>query len=361
MTREELFGTRIEKPDKMFYDRAKEGFDRLAKPIDGLGTFEDMICRIAAVQGTLMPDIERKALIIMCADNGVVAEGVSQTGSEVTAKVAELMGQRKSNVGVMAGSMMVDIIPVDIGINCKDMIGGIENRKIARGTKDMAREKAMTEDETLRAIQCGMDLVKDCHDKGIRMIATGEMGIGNTTTATALLCALTGAKVEDLTGRGAGLTDEGLARKTDVIKRSLKLHKLNNTHKITPSQLYTMNALQAVGGLDIAGIIGVYIGCALYGITGVIDGMISATAALTADYICRGCRDYMLASHRGREKGCQYALSLLGLKSVIDADMALGEGTGAIMVFPLLDMVMNLYREGVRFADTAIMQYERYI
>lgn len=365
MTEEELFKICVRKPDRAVHDMAKERFDSLAKPLDGLGIFEDMICRIAAVQQKAVPDISKKALVIMCADNGVVSEGVTQTGKEVTAEVAALMANDMSSAGVMARylasrSVPVDIIPVDIGIDKEGSIPGLVYKRVARGTGNIAVETAMGRSECLAAISCGIDLAKDCHDKGIKMIATGEMGIGNTTIGTALLCALTGSRVDDIVGRGAGLSDEGLNNKTDVIKRTLELHELNNTHKITPTNEYALHALETVGGLDIAGLAGVYIGSAMYNIVTVIDGMISAVAALTAEYICPGVRQYMLASHRGRERGCECALATLGLKSVIDADMALGEGTGAIMLFPLLDMVMSLYRDGTAFSDTDITKYERF-
>ncbi len=361
MTKEELFTLVIPEPDKEAQKAAKERFDSLAKPLDGLGTFEDMICRIAAVQGKVMPDISKRALVIMCADNGVVAEGVSQTGPEVTAKVAALMAENASSAGIMAQHMSVDIIPVDVGIDSDEVIPGLINRKIRKGTGNIAHARAMSEDECLSAIGVGIDIAADCRKKGIKLIATGEMGIGNTTTATALLCALTGSAVSEVVGRGAGLCDEGLERKTCVIERALKTHdKINNTCKITPSKQCVLDAVGSLGGLDIAAIAGVYIGSAMHGITTVVDGLISAVSALSAEYICPGVKRYMLASHRGREKGCELALKPLGLKSVLDADMALGEGTGAIMLFPLLDMVMSLYREGTSFADTDIQKYERF-
>ena len=361
MTKEELFDLVIQEPDKEAKEAAKERFDSLAKPLDGLGVFEDMICRIASVQRTSMPDISKRALVIMCADNGVVAEGVSQTGPEVTAKVAALMAENSSSAGVMARNISVDIIPVDIGIDSDEIIPGLINKKIRKGTGNIAITRAMNEDECLSAISAGIDIVADCHDKGIKLIATGEMGIGNTTTATTLLCALTGSDVAEVVGRGAGLGDEGLERKTHVIKRALKTYeKLNNTCKITPTKQYSLDVLGALGGLDIAALSGVYIGGAMYGITTVVDGLISACAALAAEYICPGVKQYMLASHRGREKGCECVLTHLGLKSVLDADMALGEGTGAIMLFPLLDMVMSLYRDGTSFKDTSIQKYERF-
>lgn len=362
MTRKELFEINIERPDELRRIKAKERFDAIAKPIDGLGTLEEMICRIAAVQKADMPDISKKALIIMIADNGVVAEGVSQTGSDVTAKVAALMAEGRSSAGIMAGAAgsSVEVIPVDVGIDLDESIPGLVYKRVARGTGDIVKEKAMSEEECLAAVSAGIEAAGSCERRGIKIVATGEMGIGNTTTATAVLCAITGRRVEDTVGAGAGLSEAGLNRKTYVIKRALELHKLNNTDKITPSREAALDILRSVGGLDIAALAGVYIGCGMYHMTAVVDGLISAAAALAAECLVPGVRYHMLASHCGRERGCAEALSLLGLKSVIDANMALGEGTGALMLFPLLDMVMALYREGTAFSETSIGRYERF-
>ncbi len=360
MGKEELFGLRIDEPSADVYKKAKQHFDELAKPIDGFGMFEDMICRIAAIQGSDRPCIDKKALIIMIADTKVVNEGISQTDPSVTLQVARLMGKNESTVGAMTRGYDVDVIPVDVGIDSDIKISGIIDKKIAKGAGNIATEPAMTAEQCLEAIEAGIDMVRYCRERGYDIISTGEMGIGNTTTATTLLCALTGAEPAEVTGRGAGLSAEGLRRKTDVIKRTLNLHKLNNTHKITPTKHYVYNAVTKVGGLDIAALSGVYIGAALYHIPVVIDGMISAVAALAAECMVGGSRAYMIASHTGREKGCRIALERLGLKAVLSADMALGEGTGAVMIFPILDMVMSVYDDGTRFDDTPIDRYERF-
>ncbi|MBO4266335.1 MAG: nicotinate-nucleotide--dimethylbenzimidazole phosphoribosyltransferase [Lachnospiraceae bacterium] len=358
MTKKELFNISIEEPSAQVYDRAKSRFDHLAKPIDGFGRFEDLICRIAAIQGKDIPDISNKCLIIMCSDNGVVLEGVSQSDSRVTASVAGLMGKNMSTVGKMTESYPVRIIPVDIGIDSDNRIEGVLDRKIARGTGNIAKEPAMTLQMCLDAIQTGIDMVESCISEGTEIIATGEMGIGNTTCATALFCALTGRKASEITGRGAGLSNEGLARKISVITDTVLHHGLANCPD-TPGREYAVDALTKVGGLDIAGLIGVFIGGALYHIPVVIDGAISAVAAFTAHYIVPGCEGYMIASHKGRE-ACTVALGMMGLTPVIDADMALGEGTGAVMLFPMLDMIMSYFTGGTSFEETDIAGYERF-
>ena len=356
MTRDELLAIKPNEPDRDMYRSAKAEFDALAKPIDGFGHMEDIVCRIVSIMGRDC-DISKKALIVMCADNGVVEEGVSQTDRSVTASVTSLLGRGKSTVGVMTDGYPVRIIPVDIGVDSDEDFPGVENERISRGTKNITKAPAMTEDECLRAISTGIKTVEKCAADGIGIIATGEMGIGNTTTSTALFCALTGAVAGEVTGKGAGLSDEGLINKINVIEDALIFHGLG---VMKPNPPETFNALTKVGGLDIAALCGVFIGASIYDIPVVIDGAISAVAALTASFISPGCEEFMIASHKGREKLAGDVLELLGLHAVIDADMALGEGTGAVMLFPMLDMVMNVFRNGTRFSDTDIMQYERF-
>ena len=359
MNIEVLYDLKPDKPDESIYAQAKDRWDSIAKPIDGLGDFEDIICRIASIEGKLIPEASKKALVIMCADNGVVCEGVTQTDQSVTAKVASLMTMNKSSVGVMTKKFGIDIIPVDIGINSDIRIKGLIDKKIRRGTGNILREPAMTKDECLGAIQTGIDIVKELSDKGYDILATGEMGIGNTTTSTALFCALTQTDPENITGRGAGLNDEALANKIRVIKDSIAHHRFN---RIGLNRSYEMafEALRYLGGLDIAGLVGVYIGAALTKMPVIIDGYISAVAALCACSIVSETKEYMIASHAGKEKGTGKILKMLDLKPVIDADMALGEGTGAVMMFPLIDMALDLYSNGTRFDDTQIDSYERF-
>ena len=359
MTLDELITTKIEQPDRSIYDAAKEHWNQIAKPLDSLGLFEDILCRIAAVQQTVMPDIRKKALIIMCADNGIVSEGVSQSGQEVTAMVAALMGEHKSSVGMLAKDYPMEYMVYDVGMVCEQTPAGVIDQKVCHGTKDFLKEPAMSQEQCLQAIQTGMDAVKKCRDMGIELLATGEMGIGNTTTSTALLCALCGISPKEIAGRGAGLSSAGLKRKIDVISEGLRLHGKESAGSGITEKREVFQTLCCLGGADIAALAGVFIGGAIYKIPVVIDGLISAVAALVAESLLEGCAAYMIASHRGREKGMDIVLSRLSLQPVIHADMALGEGSGAVMLFPLLDMVFSLYGAGTAFQDTPISQYER--
>ena len=347
-----------------FIDRmeaARKKWDALAKPIDGLGDFEKLVVRIAGLRKQEVPDISKKALIIMCADNGVVKEGVTQCDSSVTSQVAALMTENKSSVGIMTEGYPLDIFPVDIGMAEDVEIEGIRHEKIARGTENIAKGHAMTEDECLQAVSTGINIVKELSGKGYGIIATGEMGIGNTTTAACVASALLGIDPDTVTGRGAGLSDEGLKRKKEVIRQALKINLgIDKPKPVLKDKEYTLKVLSSVGGFDIAALAGVFIGGMLCGIPVVIDGFISAAAALAAEYLIPGTAKHMIASHNGREKGTKIILDALELKPVIDADMALGEGTGAVMIFPLLDMAMNLFRSGTGFDQTDIAEYERF-
>ncbi|MCR5227877.1 MAG: nicotinate-nucleotide--dimethylbenzimidazole phosphoribosyltransferase [Eubacterium sp.] len=359
MTKAELFSISITEPDPEILKRSKAKWDGIAKPIDGLGSFEEIICRIAAVQGNVIPAVDRKAHIIMCADNGIFEEGVSQTSQKVTRDVAELMGQRKSSVGMMAAGYPIDMFVYDIGINSETTPEGVINAKVRKGTENFLKKPAMEETECLAAIETGIDAVKACKEKDYQIISTGEMGIANTTTSTALLCALKGLSPKDFTGKGAGLTDSGLKNKIQVIEKGISLYRGVSVQEIT-SKESVFEIARSLGGLDIAGLTGVFIGGAIYHIPIVIDGVISAVSAMVAERLVPGCRDYMLASHMGREQGMKVVLEELSLKPIIHANLALGEGTGAIMLFPMLDMAMSLYRSGTSFRDTDIDQYERF-
>ena len=343
--------------DLSIYEEIKRRWDGIAKPIDGLGDFEDVICKIGAVQGTLEPDISKKAVVIMCADNGIVREGVSQCGPEVTLQVTRALGAGRSTANVMALEAGIKCIPIDIGIDHEGEIPGVRDLKIRRGSADFLEERALSGDEVRRAVDTGIGLVSELKREGFGLIATGEMGIGNTTTATALLCLMTDADPLSLTGRGSGLDDSGLERKVKVIGKACELYKRSDAED---RKELAYDYLSAVGGLDIAGLCGLFLGGQKYGVPMVIDGFISGVAALYADAISPGCRDSMIPSHSGREKGLLRVLKELELKPLINGDMALGEGTGAIMACKLLDSALNLYNKGAGFDDNGIKEYERF-
>ncbi|MBQ6456548.1 MAG: nicotinate-nucleotide--dimethylbenzimidazole phosphoribosyltransferase [Mogibacterium sp.] len=352
---------KIDSFNEDIYREIKTRWDKVAKPLDSLGKFEDIIARIGAVQGIAEPDISRRAVVIMCADNGIVEEGVSQSGQDVTREVASWMGRGCSSVCKMAAAARVETLPVDIGINMEGSPEGVIDMKVRKGTSDFAKGAAMTIQEASQAVKNGTEIVRLCSEEGCRLLATGEMGIGNTTTSSALVSALLGIPAEEATGRGAGLSNEGLKKKTEVIGNAVSClvsdWEEQHAGKDRKGAEFAFHALCAVGGLDIAGMAGMFIGGAVYHVPIVIDGFISAAAALVAERICPGCREVMIASHIGREPGMKMILDELGLEPVIDADLALGEGTGAVMLFPLLDLAMTLYSDGLEFSETGVEQY----
>ena len=322
--------------DQKTIELSKKHWLAVTKPLFSLGKLETVITQIAGIRGRDNFSLSKKALVIMCADNGVVAEGVTQSKQHMTAVVSSNFLSGDTSVCYMAKRAGCDIFPVDIGI-AEDVPGLTDlNVKIAYGTRNMAHEPAMTRDETIRAILLGIEKVKELKEKGYDIIATGEMGIGNTTTSSAVTAVLLNKPVEEVTGRGAGLTSEGLQRKIEAIKKAIDTLK--------PDRNDPIDVLSKVGGLDIAGLTGVFLGGAVYHIPIVIDGFISAISAIAACRICPAARDYILASHVSREPAARMLLDELELSPMVTADMCCGEGTGAMTLFPLLDMALDVYQ-----------------
>ncbi|MCM1144624.1 MAG: nicotinate-nucleotide--dimethylbenzimidazole phosphoribosyltransferase [Blautia sp.] len=342
----------VDEPDKEVYRKVRENWDRIAKPLDGMGRFETITAQIGAILGTEDIDISKKAVLILCADNGIVEEGVSQSGQEVTTTVVKQMGKGASSVGKMSHAIGADVIPVDIGINNREHIPGTLDRKIRCGTRNFRKEAAMTEDETVRAILTGIEVAADCKRQGYQILATGEMGIGNTTTSSAIAAALLKCDIEAVTGRGAGLCDEAFSRKKRIIAEAIEKYRL---YEAEPFKI-----LETVGGLDIAGLTGVCIGGGISHIPVVLDGVISMVAALLAQRLVPGTIQYLIASHKGKEPAVEKLLDALHLEPVIDGRMALGEGTGAVMMLSLLDMALCIYHGQTSFAEMQIEPYRRY-
>lgn len=329
-------------------DACRARWNAVAKPLRSLGFLEDMVAKIAGVQRTPDVDISKRAALVFCADNGVVAEGVTQTDSAVTASVARSIARGTGNICQMAKVARCDVFAVDVGMLHPVDEPGILDRRVAAGTNNIARGPAMTREECEKAISVGEELACEMARRGFRLIATGEMGIGNTTTASAVACALTGAEVFKMTGRGAGLSDEGLFRKRAAIERALEVNR--------PDASDPVDVLSKVGGFDIAAMAGAFLGGAKFGVPVLVDGFISSVAALCARRMLPESGDFMLATHVSREPAGAFLLETLGLTPVITAGMALGEGTGAVAAMPLLDMAIAVYR-GATFSDIAVEAY----
>ena len=333
--------------DEHAMEQAKKQWNSIAKPLHSLGKLEEHIIRIAGITGDPDVKIEEKALIVMCADNGVVEEGVTQTGQEVTAIVAENFLSGETSAAIMCKKAGARILPIDIGMAGKTKV---PDHKVACGTRNFAKEPAMTREQALQSILTGVRIVEEQKKAGVELLATGEMGIGNTTTSSAVLAALLQIDPEKVTGRGAGLTSAGLSRKIQVIRQALALHK--------PDANDPVDVLAKVGGFDIGGLAGVYLGAAKMRLPVLIDGFISGTAALLACRLCQEAKEYMIASHKSKEPGMQILLEALGLSASLDCDMCLGEGTGAVAFFPVLDMAAAVYRQMSTFADIQVEEYQ---
>lgn len=346
----------IQPSAKEYKKIAQQHFDNIAKPIQGLGKLEEILSDIAAIQRTTSLNIEKKALIIMCADNGIVEEGISQAGQEVTAIVAKNFVKGITTVNIFADSAGVSVFPIDIGI-AADMQGfGVIDKKVAYGTRNFLKEDAMSMEECIRAIMHGIEVVRERKEEGFSLFATGEMGIGNTTTSAALACILCDLSVEMATGRGAGLSDSLLVHKRKIIQKAIQSRGLSDT----TMKKDVLEVLAKVGGLDIAGLVGVFIGGALYHIPVVIDGLISLIAAYIAYLLHADIRDYMISSHISKEPSAKYILERMELSPILDAKLCLGEGTGAVLLLPLLTMAYKVYQANSTFEDIQIDAYERF-
>ena len=335
--------------DKLMYIAAKQRWDSIAKPLGSFGILEEMVQRIAAVQGTPDVDISNRTAVVMCGDHGVVSEGVTQCGQEVTAECARAIAEGRSNVNAVAAACNVSVIAVDVGIaqdvDCDRLI----KRKVVYGTENIAAGNAMTEAETKAAVKVGMDIAGELAVSGTKLIITGEMGIGNTTPAAAIASVLLGLPPENVTGRGAGLTAEGLQRKINAVHRAIEVNQ--------PSPDKPLELLQKIGGAEIAAMTGLFLGGAHYKVPVITDGVISAAAAAVACAIEPVCTEYMLASHCSGEPAGEGLLAYCGLTAPINAGLRLGEGTGGVLLVSLLDGALALYNNSHRFDETNIERY----
>ena len=328
-------------------------WDSIAKPLGSLGLLEDDIAKIAGILETDDVRLEKKGVLAFCADNGVVEEGVSQSGQDVTAIVARNMAAGIANVNAMARAAGADVVAVDVGV-AMDVSDapGLVHKKVMPSTRNMTKGPAMTREEACRAIQAGIDLVGEMKQKGYKILATGEMGIGNTTTSSALVSVLLDKPIIEVTGRGAGLSDAGLMRKHAAIARAIEVNK--------PDPADALDVLHKIGGLDIAAIAGAFIGGAVHRIPVVVDGFISSAAALVAMRLCPNAKDFMLASHVSGEPAGRMVMDALGLEAPLHARLALGEGTGAVTLFPLLEMALAVYHQNSTFEKINLAAYTRF-
>ena len=334
----------------------------LAAPPGSLGKLTDAAVQLAGITGKVQNTVSRRRIIVLCADNGVVEEGVSVTPRTVTLSQALNMTKHLTGMSSLAAHFGDEVEVVDIGIATPYEEQGVKivQRRILRGTGNILKGPAMSRREALEAILVGIERAGKAKEDGMDVIGAGEMGIGNTTTSSAVLAALTGLRVEEVTGRGGGLTDEAFARKKDVISRALELHGLKRTsfcdagpgpRREDPDPI---DVIARIGGLDIAAMCGLCLGAAIYRIPVVIDGFISITAALCAQRLCDKARDFMFPSHVSAEAGYMLAAKELGLDPWLHLNMRLGEGSGCPLAFQILEASCALMNEMATFEQAQI-------
>ncbi|WP_373076833.1 nicotinate-nucleotide--dimethylbenzimidazole phosphoribosyltransferase [Fusobacterium varium] len=326
----------IEGADKEAVREAQEELDRKMKPNGSLGTLEDIAVKLAGISGFPVKKINKRCHIVASADNGVIEEGVSSCPLEYTRIVSEAMLNRIAAIGLLTKTIGVDFNLVDIGI--KDSIPrdypNLYRKNIKKGTNNFCKEPAMTQEECVKAIMVGVELIKEKAEAGYDIFSNGEMGIGNTSTSSAVLYSFTKGDIDKIVGRGGGLSDSGLIKKKKIIVESCEKYDTFNMEPI--------DILAHVGGLDIACMVGMYIGAARYKKPMLVDGFISSVAALAACKIEPKIKDYIIATHMSEEPGMELVLKELGEEAFFNMKMRLGEGTGAVLAYPIIDCAIEV-------------------
>ena len=383
-----LFDTikKIKPLDKNRMEEKEKELNSLLKTPKGLGKLEELAIRLEGIDKNYKPD--KKMVLVMAADNGVEQEKVSKSKRVITQYVVEAMLNGKSSINALGMVYNADVKVVDLGIdessdikNEINLSGIIEKKIIKSGTNNIAKEAAMTYEQAVKAIETGIEIVDEFVKDGYNVFATGEMGIGNTTTSSAVLKVLTDLPIDEIVGYGSGIDDKTLEHKKNVIKKAIQVNglldffeksknvegkkkirkeqgnmdfesKINfENFKTEESQKSIINVLAKVGGLDIAGMAGTYLGCAKNRVPVVIDGFISAVSALIAYKICPASREFMIASHLSEEPGMKYIMKELNLEPMLFMNMKLGEGTGAVMMFPVIEGACNITKVVREYPD----------
>jgi len=337
--------------DEAAMQAARERQDILTKPHGSLGRLEELSIKIAGIMGTPVPKLENKAIITMAGDHGVVAEGTSLYPQEVTPQMVYNFLNGGAAINVLGKHVGARVIVVDMGVAAglpehPDMVC----KMMGLGTENMAKGPAMTREQATGCVQMGIDVVEDEIAKGLDIVGTGDMGIGNTTASSAVCAVITGESVENVTGRGTGLDDEGVAHKVRVIQKALEVNK--------PDPKDAIDVLAKVGGFEIGGIAGVILGAAAHRVPVMIDGFISGAGALIAAGLCSQAKDYMIAAHTSVEIGHRAILKHLGVTSYLDLNMRLGEGTGAALGIFLAEASTSILAGMATFGEAGVTEAE---
>jgi nicotinate-nucleotide--dimethylbenzimidazole phosphoribosyltransferase len=327
--------------------KAKERQAMLTKPTGSLGRLEQLSIQITGIQGRPISQIKQKAVIVMSADHGVAARGTSAYPQEVTAQMVLNFLHGGAGINVISRQVGARVIIVDMGVAVKlEATPGLLSRRIAAGTQDMSRGPAMTVAQARQALETGIEIVTAEIKKGLDIVATGDMGIGNTTASSAICAIMTGKTIAEVTGRGTGLDDKQLQQKIRIINEAIAFNK--------PESAKPLEVLAKVGGFEIGGLAGVILGAAAHRVPVVIDGFISGAAALIAAGLCPRSKDYMIAGHCSVEPGHKLLLQYLGLKPLLDLEMRLGEGTGAALAMSIIETSSRILNEMATFAEAGV-------
>jgi nicotinate-nucleotide--dimethylbenzimidazole phosphoribosyltransferase len=335
--------------DKKAMAAAQARQDLLTKPQGSLGMLEEISIRLAGIQSKDLPQIKNKVIIIMAGDHGVVAEKVGNWPQEVTTQMVTNFLSGGAGINVLTRHIGARVVIVDMGI-ASDLPSSSKliSRKIARGTQNIARGPAMTYEQAIRSIETGIEIVNDEIDRGLDIVGTGDMGIGNTTPSSAICAVITGNSPAQVTGRGTGITKVQLEHKTAVIEQAINVNR--------PERSDPVDVLAKVGGFEIGGLAGVMLGGAARSVPIVIDGFISGAAALIAVSLAPNLKDYLFAAHVSAEKGHRILLRHLGLTPLLDLNMRLGEGTGAALAIYLAEASVKILSEMATFGEAGVSE-----
>ena len=348
MTLEELIAN-IRPLDQVAMQAARARQDNLTKPQGSLGRLEALSIQIAGITGPIAPQVQHKVVTVMAGDHGVTAEGVSAYPSEVTPQMVANFLTGGAAINVLARHAGARVVVVDMGVAADipahpDLI----SKKIAYGTGNIVREPAMTREQTIRSILAGVEIVEAEITRGLDILATGDMGIGNTTPSAAIAASILEQAPGEIVGRGTGVDDAGLQRKIRAVEQALALHH--------PNPKDGLDVLAKVGGFEIGGLAGAMLAAAAHRRPVVVDGFISTAAALLAVQIAPPVRDYLIAAHRSQERGHRLMLEWLGLQPLLDLELRLGEGTGAVLALSLIEAACKLLNEMATFGQAGVSE-----
>lgn len=341
--------SRITEVKTEFYEHAQKRLDNLTKPLGSLGRLEEFARRLVAITENKMPALDKKVIFTFAGDHGVSEEGISAYPKEVTKQMVFNFLNGGAGINVLAGYAGAEVAVVDIGVDYDfGSTTGLIFKKIISGTKNIRKGSAMTRDEAIKCINIGIELANEYSKKGYKIFGTGDMGIGNTTSASAISAVLTARSASEVTGKGTGISDNVLAKKIRIIEDAIKINK--------PDAKDPIDVLSKVGGAEIGGIAGLIIGSALNKTPVVVDGFISTAGALIAYCLEPKTKDYMFAAHNSVEKGHRVILEKIGLKPILDLDLRLGEGTGAALAMLMIEAGLKIYKEMATFGEAGVSE-----